>query len=561
MSNSSSSNPLCTAQTFASILSANATVEKVDWVPAGSSYGEGLVNKGYPVIAVDLPASCAVTIKVTSSPTSSYRFGIFLPEDWNSRILTQGNGGYAGGINWLDISGGLRYGFAALSTDTGHNSEVFDMTWALNNPEARADWGYRSIHGSVELGKKVVAVYYSNPATYSYYSGCSTGGRQGMREMQFSPESFDGVLAGAPSWWLPGIVSWLAELSRYNWPADIPAHIDWKQLPALGEAVVKQCDAVDGVEDGIISDPRACKIDFEALTCGTANTDASSCLTSPQVELLQRLYEDYVTDTGVLVYRGLIPGTEDGMAAVLNDSTGNPFGVGYSRNFMDQANFTIDQWSDDLAVEQLQRDPGNSSAMLYDLSTYSQRGGKFVLYQGLADPLVPTTGSDLYYSRLVEAMGASAASSFSRYFEIPGMGHCVGTNVDAPWNFGQYIPEDGYSIPGQVDPQHDLLLALVDWVEKDKPIDSIIASTWNSPFNTSSGLLKQRPICAYPQIAKWTGVGDVNQPGGWTCQSNATMPNTTIPVITNGVGGGPEINVMNYFTGFVSLILVLFSAL
>ncbi|ETS79827.1 hypothetical protein PFICI_07356 [Pestalotiopsis fici W106-1] len=545
---------LCTASTFASILPANATVEKIDWVSSGSSYGEGTLNAGYPTNATNLPALCAVTINVTSPQSSAYRFGILLPQNWNSRLLTVGNGGYAGGINWVDIAAGSRYGFAALSTDTGHNSSASDMTWALYQPEKRLDWGWRSVHGSVELGKKLVAAYYSKPASYSYYSGCSTGGRQGMREMQNFPQSFDGVMAGAPSWWLNGIVSWLAKVSQYNWPADTPAHIDWKQLPGLATAVMKQCDGVDGVTDGIISDPRKCTVDYSALTCGNSNANSSTCLTSPQIDLLKKVYEDYVTESGVYVYPGLITGTESGMASVLNDSTGNPYGLGYVRNFLDMANFTIDQYTDSIALQALELDPGQPMADIYDISQFKDRGGKFVLYQGLADPLVPAKGSSLYYDRLVQTMGTNVSGEFFRYFEIPGMDHCSGTGVDAPWHVGQVAASDSYSVSGFEDAQHDLLLALVDWVEKDKPIQSIVATTWKSPLNTSSGVLRQRPICPYPHVASWTGVGEINQPTGWTCRPNAAA---TTPALTSGVG--IEMGVMHHWISFMALILVFFT--
>jgi feruloyl esterase len=190
----------CNPAFFNHILPTNASTLLTDSLPANGSFGQA-ADIAYPTNATNLPALCAVIINVTSSASSSYTFGLFLPDEWNERFIAVGNGGFSGGINWFSMGAVAPYGFAVVSTNTGHNSTGQDMTWALNNPETKADWGYRAMHGSVVLGKLVTDAYYGGELKYSYYAGCSTGGKQGMKEVQMFPEDFDGVLVGAPAWW------------------------------------------------------------------------------------------------------------------------------------------------------------------------------------------------------------------------------------------------------------------------------------------------------------------------------------------------------------------------
>lgn len=190
----------CSIEAINSILPANATTLSAVQVSANGTYGQGAADIAYPTNPTNLPGLCAVIVNVTSSPTSSFTFGLFLPEQWNERFLTVGNGGFAGGINWLDMGAGVGYGFAVVSSDLGHNSTSGDITWALNEPEKKIDFGYRALHGSTVLAKQIVEAFYGCQIKYSYYSGCSTGGRQGLKEAELYPEEFDGILAGAPAW-------------------------------------------------------------------------------------------------------------------------------------------------------------------------------------------------------------------------------------------------------------------------------------------------------------------------------------------------------------------------
>ncbi|KAI0842759.1 tannase-domain-containing protein [Hypoxylon sp. FL0890] len=526
----------CNVDTFASVLPTAAKVERVEYISAGSTFGEPLTDLMYPIPPTNLPELCAVIISVASSPVSAYRFGMFLPAEWNGRFLTVGNGGFGGGINWLDMGAGVRYGFAVVSTDTGHNSTTADIRWALNQPEMKVDWGYRALHGTVVLGKTLVTTYYAKPIGHSYYSGCSTGGRQGLKEVQISPGSFDGVLVGAPAWYTNHLNTWICKLATYNWPADDSRHITWEALPPIGAEIVRQCDGNDGVSDGIISMPEQCNVNWDELRCSNGSNTAASdfstsanCLSDAQIGTLQHVYDGYTLDSnGEKVMPGYLPGSENQLYTVLNYSDASPYGVGYIQYFvLNDPMFEAAQYNDSLLQLAEALDPGNSTADDYNLTSFRDRGGKMLLYHGAADGLVPTTAGSLYYDRAVQTTSGgnvTAARDFFRRLEIPGMQHCFSTKVDAAWALGgasqaAVLGNDTYSVPGYADAQHDVLLALVNWVENGVPIDQVIATTWHTSTDPSSGVLRQRPICAYPATAKWDGTGNVDDAASWSCSN------------------------------------------
>ncbi|KAI0408911.1 putative ferulic acid Esterase/Feruloyl esterase [Xylaria palmicola] len=530
----------CDALALAAVLPANAKIERIEALEAGSTYGDGAADLAYPVQPTNLPALCAVTVAVASSATSAYRVGLFLPAAWNGRFLAVGNGGFGGGVNWLDMGAGAQYGFAVASTDTGHSSPAANVSWALDDPEARTDWGWRGLHGAVVLGKLLAAAHYGRPAAYAYYSGCSTGGRQGLKEAQLYPGSFDGVLVGSAAWYTSHLNTWVTQVASYNWPADDPKHIDWRLLAAIADAVVRQCDDVDGVADGIVSLPGLCDVDLAALSCDAAGANQSACLTAAQAQTLGRVYGDWTAPDGALLYKGLSPGSERQMYTVLNYSEASPYGIGYARYFLlDNASFALADFDDSIPALAARLDPGGATADDYDLAPFRDRGGKMVMYHGAADGLVPFQGSELYYDRVVDAMGGNvtATREFFRYFMVPGMQHCWTTVVDAPWAFGGasqagFLGNDTWSVPGFKDAQHDVLLALMDWVEKDVPVDRVVATTWNVAKNASTGVRRQRPLCPYPEMARWDGAGGLDDAASWSCGGDVhTRP---APVPTSG---------------------------
>ncbi|KAK3388475.1 hypothetical protein B0T20DRAFT_457128 [Sordaria brevicollis] len=510
--------PNCNRHFFSSILPPEAKLENITIVPQGGSHGEGKRNIAYPTDPTNLPGLCAVTINVTSSKSSSYRFGIFLPNEWTGRFLAVGNGGFAGGINWLDMAPGTHYHMATVSSDLGHNSSATDTSWAINAPEKKTDWGWRALHGTVVLGKKLTASYYNVPkVSYSYYSGCSTGGRQGLREIQEFPDSFDGVLIGAPAWWTSHLNNYITQIGMYNLPNTSSSYVSNDLLKVVAKEVVKQCDEADGVKDGIIMRPDLCHFNSSRLLCPPdyhfpANKSLTTCLTRPQLATLQKVYSPHHhSSTDELIYPGLTLGSEAQWPLILNNNgTPSPFGVGYQRNFLyDNATWNYTTSYSDSCVDLADRlDPGQATADHYNISAYKSRGGKVILYHGLADGLVPTKGTELYYNRTIRSLGGDLTTlsglrnttSFFKLFLVPGLQHCWSTpsGVDAPWNLGGafqagVMGSGFYSVPGfEGKVKYDGLLALVKWREEGREVRQLVATGWRDGLNVTGGVKRQR---------------------------------------------------------------------
>lgn len=525
--------PNCQVSTFKSALNsavaaldASAIIERVDYVPDGGTYGEGTADLGYPTNVTDLPELCAAIVNVTSSPTSYYRVGLFFPSTatWNGRFLTVGNGGFLGGINWRDMGPGVKYGFAVVSTDTGHNSSNGDLTWAYQKPEKIVDLGWRATHGAVEIGKALTPTFYQESIAYSYYSGCSMGGRQGLKEIQINPDAFDGAIIGAPAWDPAGLMPWISRLGPLNLPATNPgAFTTTDQLSLLSAAVRAQCDAQDGVVDYIVSSPETCKPNLSSIQCGNHGVNASACLTPEQIKNANTIWKDYTLKDGTLVYNGYDYGSEDQWN--IYQLYGNPedFDQQWPMYVLyNDLSWAWQNFSDKLAVDARKANPGNATADDYDISAFRDRGGKILLYHGTGDGYIATRSSQVFYNRTSAAVGGNM-DDFFRFFLIPGMEHCWLSAVNAPWmmeglsqqvGLGGYY--NGYSVPGFMDKEHDAVLALMDWVENGTAVESVIATAWN----ISTGTLqpsRQRPICKWPRKAVYNGTGNTGVAANWHC--------------------------------------------
>lgn len=369
--------PSCSIETFQDVLPSNATILSAVAVANGSTYGEGAADVAYPIDPTNLPANCALTVNVTSSSSSSFRFGIFLPAQWNGRFLTVGNGGFSGGINWLDMGAGIRYGFAVVSTDTGHNATTSDGSWALDAPEKRNDFGYRAIHGSTVLGKALTEAYYAQNISFAYYAGSSTGGRQGLREAQYDPDSFDGLLVGAPAWWTSHMQPWTTKLATYNLPVDGANRIPADLFDTIGAEVIRQCDALDGVVDGIVSAPDQCQFNATTLQCGAQAANSTTCLTAEQIATLGNIYADYYAE-GRFAFPGLELGSEGQWEVLLGGTAPNGLGDGYMQYFLfNDPSWNYTQYTDSIVWEADAVDPGNATADHYDaMAAVKERGSK-----------------------------------------------------------------------------------------------------------------------------------------------------------------------------------------
>ncbi|RYP08082.1 hypothetical protein DL764_002122 [Monosporascus ibericus] len=531
----------CTTAAFSDILAdvPEAFVNYVGRVPEGGSFG--IPSLAFPGNATNLPAVCAVSVNVKSSPDSSYNFGLFLPDTtWNERFLATGNGGFGGGINWPDMGRMAHYGFATMSTDTGHNSRSDDASWALDAPEAINDWAHRAMHGSVALAKSVVEAYYGAGGCgirYSYYASCSTGGRQGLREIQLHPDSFDGIAVGAPAWWTTRLAAGSLIMPLNNYPDDDPKHIDGSLFGAIGAEMLRQCDPQDGVVDGIVSDPFGCAFDFEALLCDASSSSSKSppsaeCLTAEQLETMRATYSDLVFDDddddgsgegSVFVFPGLPLGTSPGFA--LGGFT--QYGYGLFRYFVhnDTAwDYTGFSHRDVVKADEI--NPGRAAADDFNnMARFADRGGKVLMYHGAADSLI-SAGSSLFFHDAVEkAMassgrgGGAGVDDFFRFFLVPGMEHCSGS-ATAPWYIAggsQGLAGTTHSVPGFMDADHDVILAMMKWVEEGSAPEKLVATKFKDD-NATAGVQSQRPLCVYPRQAKYRGTGDVDRPENWECE-------------------------------------------
>ena len=397
----------CSISAFQAVVPSNLTISFATTVQQNGTFNVASGDIAYPTSPEGLPELCAIHVEVPSSSNSSYGFGLFLPKQWNERFLAVGNGGFAGGVNWLDMGSGVQYGFAVMSTDTGHNSTAGDISWALNAPETVIDWGYRAMHGSVVMAKTITKAYYGCGLKYSYYSGCSTGGRQGIRDIQLYPDDFNGVLAGAAAWWTSHLQTWTVKVGLYNLPVDAPHHIPVSLFPVVGAEVLKQCDGQDGLIDNIISDPAGCDFFPEALLCGpnVTNQTEAGCLTAAQIGTLYHIYNDYVTNNQTFVFPHLELGSEAQWPFLLGSSTPSSFGYEYVQMMLlNDTNWSF--WDYNYSIVELadQIQPGNATAYDYNMQPFHERGGKLLMYHGLSDALIATGSSVYFYKEVLKTL-------------------------------------------------------------------------------------------------------------------------------------------------------------
>ncbi len=443
-----------------------------------------------------VPSMCRVAAIVSPA----IRFEVWLPEDWNGRFQAVGGGGLAGVISYGAMAQAVSAGFASASTDTGHRSS--DQDW-LSDPQRRIDYGYRAIHEMTLKAKAIIDAHYGQGPEYSYFNGCSTGGRQGLMEAQRYPGDFDGIVSGAPVNRFTHLH--IGQLWTAHATLKTPgAVLTGDDFALLGDAAVAQCDMLDDVADGIIRDPRMCTFDPAVLQCGSGQNGA--CLTVPQVGAARMIYQGAVNPrTGAPIYPGLEPGGEGaqpnnpGWALIMNGET--PF-------FIDDAviggmAFEDSEW--DWRAFDFDGDVETVDAKLYgvlnavdaDLRDFKAAGGKLIIYHGWNDPGVMPRHTVDYYERIVDFMdrtegnGYANTSDFTRLFMQPGVGHCRG---------------------GVGPDQTDFMSAITDWVEEGRAPDRLTANAVRDGEVTMT-----RPLCPHPQVAVYSGSGDSNDATSFEC--------------------------------------------
>ena len=466
----------------------DATITSANFVPAG----QFVPPTGMPFA---VPAFCRAVGVATPTSDSVINFEVWLPAaGWNGKFNGIGNGGYGGAIPYGSMGPPLFRGYVTAGTDMGHDATVTPGgTWAFGHPEKIIDWGRRAIHVTAEAGKAVLGAFYGTGPRLSYFTGCSDGGHEAFMEAQRYPGDYHGIVAGAPAnFWTHQSAAWVWEEERSALD-DPDSLIPPSKLPMITEAAVAACDALDGVVDGLIDDPRRCDFDPGGLQC--PGPDAPTCLTAAQVQAVREIYAGPRNPrTGRQIYPGLERGGEFGWPGDRGE---------LGRDFYKYMVFEDPSWDfhtldfdEDIALADSRMAPVIDSTNP-DLSQFKARGGKLIVYHGWDDPRVNPRNSINYLGEVAAAMhhhhghedSEQETENFLRLFMVPGMGHCGGG--PGPNTF-------------------DMLTALEHWVEQGVAPARIIASGGEVPGRT-------RPLCPFPQVARYTGQGSIDEAANFVC--------------------------------------------
>jgi feruloyl esterase len=434
-----------------------------------------------------IPQHCRVTLVLTPTADSTINVELWLPtERWNGKFLAVGNGGWAGSIQgYADMQDALRRGYATAGTDTGHSAaDGPNGMFALGHPEKLVDFAYRALHDMTVKSKRLIDVFYAEPLDYSYFKGCSTGGRQGVMAAQRYPGDYDGIIAGA-----------LANRHVHMHTAGAYRSIHLARHPEeaiseakarlVNDAVLQQCDTLG---EGFLNNPRQCSFDFAKLACG-ASRAGDTCLTAGELRSVETFYGGLRNGRGELIFSGQaignpLPAMESSQQGPGEFAFDTIRILGFQDPSYDWRQFDLDR-----DLPRIDAAAGFVDAVNPELRGFEAHGGKLLLYAGWRDPGITPENTVLYYESVREEMGADQAD-WMRLFMAPGMGHCRGgPGVDT----------------------FDTLTALERWREGGVAPDAMPAR------GSQSGL--ERPVCAYPAYAKYAGSGELKDARNWTCST------------------------------------------
>ncbi|MEJ8814300.1 tannase/feruloyl esterase family alpha/beta hydrolase [Variovorax ureilyticus] len=529
-----------TCESLTSLTLPNATITSAQSIPAGT-----YTPPGFGPIT-NLPAFCRVVGVIRPTSDSSIGFEVWMPKSgWNHRFTQIGNGGLAGtyALMYSSTSSMMQRGYAIAGTDDGHTA-TDPASWPIGHPEKVKDLAWRAVHETSVASKQVIASFYGTEARYSYFQGCSTGGKEAFMEAQRFPEDFDGIIGGAAAMRYTDLIARFVwdEQAQLNDPA---GYIPTSKLPAIQRAALNACDTVDGIADGVVNDPRQCRFDPGVLQCPGA--DNASCLTAPQVSALRKIYSGPVNPrTGEKIIFGYEPSGENSFGtqtwtAYIAGANGPTSAAQYTvmNSFnkylvFEDPNWDFRTFDFDTGVTQMHQklDPVPFDATSADLSRFQERGGKLLQYHGWIDYSVSPLESIDYYERVLAThtpgkgngrgerdVAIRRTQDFYRLFMAPGMNHCAGG--DGPNAFGQILSYGLISNtpPPSHDADHDIVTALENWVEKGIAPEKLIATKYTSDDPTK-GIQMQRPLCPYPQKARFKGQGSgsSNSAESFTCE-------------------------------------------
>jgi feruloyl esterase len=478
-----------TCESLTSLTLPNTTITMAKAVAAGEFTLPGPTPPGANF--EDMRAFCRVAATLAPSKDSDIKIEVWMPaSDWNGKFQAVGNGGWSGAIVYPSLVRALAHGYATASTDTGHSGG--SGSFALGHPEKLVDFGYRAVHEMTVQAKAIIAAYYGDGPKLSYWNGCSSGGKQGLKEAQRFPADYDGIIAGAPANYWTHLMTgelWIAQATHKDEASLIPA----SKYPIIHKAVLEACDALDGVKDGVLEDPRKCHFDPKVIQC--KGDDTSNCLTAGQVETARKIYAASKNPrTGQEIFPGLEPGSELGWAG-LTGAQPFPIPVDHFKYVVfKDPNYdwrTLNFDSDVALADKI--DNGTINATDPNLKAFFGHGGKLLLYHGWNDQLIAPRNAVNYYQSVLDTMGgASRVADSVRLFMAPGMNHCAGG--------------DGPSVI-------DTVSVIEKWVEQGQAPDQIVAS------HVSGGAVdRTRPLCAYPKVAQYKGSGSTDEAANFVCK-------------------------------------------
>lgn len=479
-------------------------VTSADWVRDAGTLSEVGAPPG---VLGELVPFCRIAAVLTPSVDSVIRVEVWLPsaERWNGRFKGVGSGGLGGPMPYTALAVGLGRGLAIAGTDTGHDDHSPPGVFALGHPEKIIDYGYRAIHLAALIGKTLTSAYYGRPARYAYFEGCSQGGQEALMEAQRYPSDYDGIIAGDPDY-----NQTHHEVGAHLWVvrtlySDPRARLTAADAQLVGKTVNAMCDKLDGVEDGVLEDPRRCHVDPGVLQCrGVKRED---CLTPPQVNAIRNLW----AGPGNLISSSYYPGLERGGEAVLwggwiasqsaDANVHAKLGLPFFRYFVfDDPSWNFRSFDYRNEPEKIDKRFGSAlDAVDPNLTAFMDHGGRLIQYHGFNDPDVPPRASIHYYEDVVRSLHRMHVDprSFYRLFMVPGMGHCNGG-------------------PGAN--SFDMMTALEQWVEQGVAPDSILATKYMDD-DPKKGALRTHPLCPYPETARYRGRGSPYEAQNFVCKA------------------------------------------
>jgi feruloyl esterase len=484
----------------------NTLIRSAEYLPEGGTVGTTKIATAF----------CRVISLATPTGDSQIGFEVWLPpaSTWNGNFRGEGSGGSAGAISPGPMREALLEGYATMSTDNGHVDGAnggYGLSWAYKHPEKMIDWAWRALHLSTVAGKDVVRAFYGRPAAKNYFISCSAGSHHAIMEATRFPADYDGMVGGAAPW------KWTSLMLGHTWNS-MPAMKDPSALTAqsvaiLNRGMIKACDKLDGLEDGIIADPRRCTADPGQFQC--SETTKTDCLTPIQIEAARHIYAGATKSDGTQLMPGQVRGSELGWFAQSGGATpgGSSWDFWRLAVFQDPDFKNVDFDFDRDSARALRTQVGNSTlAEVYDqkvdFDRFRARGGKFIFFQGWADPVITPMMDVDFYRRVAARYGQEKTDDFFRFFPLAGMGHCSG----GP-GFSRIGGATG--TPLKDDPDHDMVRGLERWVTRNEAPSLFIAAH----INEAKAVTATRPICRYPLEARYTGRGDSSRAENFTCRA------------------------------------------